>query len=346
MSYGEQRADVTVPVSEIVPPHLAVIVRKPVRIRLRFREQQHARVFVGVTRHQHDLGRLKILFAIANVGDAGDAAVGIGDDASDLRVVEDGQMFGPHGIGNRGDRGRVLGAHVTSAEAAIAVKNALRAAAIGLRIDGRRRAERFPAELAGRVQHVVGESRPAQRRHGILALPGAFEYVAGRIDAALNVAGLPADAHFLLDDVVVRLQLIVGDRPIFERGTGGNRVGSVAPDRFRARPEIPGLQTPALRPVMNRRAADGVHHRMDTGRSSLLRGRCAHRGAFHLRFARGRHHPPDIVIDLIGVEILVRIHPRARFDAPRLSAPREPVEERPRRPRRQGRSPRRPRVSD
>ena len=38
-------------------------------------------------------------------------------------------------------------------------------------------------------------------------------------------------------------------------------------------------------------------------------------GHSRLGFGRGRHHPADVVVDLIGVEILVRIHPRARFDA-------------------------------
>ena len=94
---------------------------------------------------------------------------------------------------------------MTSSGAAIAVKNARGAAPIRLRIDRSRRAEGLPAKLAGRVQHVIGESRAAQRRHGILALPGTFEHVTRRIDAALNIAGLAAYADFLLNGVVVRL---------------------------------------------------------------------------------------------------------------------------------------------
>ena len=60
-----------------------------------------------------------------------------------------------------------------------------------------------------------------QRRHGILAPARALKDIAARIDFALDVAGLPGDAHFPFDDVVVRLQLVVGDRPIFQRRSLG-----------------------------------------------------------------------------------------------------------------------------
>ena len=49
---------------------------------------------------------------------------------------------------------------------------------------------------------MIGEPGAAKRRHGILALAGPFEHVAGRIEAALKIAGFAANAHFLLNGKV------------------------------------------------------------------------------------------------------------------------------------------------
>src|SRR5205085_12061956 len=56
------------------------------------------------------------------------------------------------------------------------------------RSNRRRRMERLPSELLRRVGHQLGISGGAQRRHGILALPRAFIYVAGRIEPTLDIA--------------------------------------------------------------------------------------------------------------------------------------------------------------
>ena len=65
----------TLVVAEVVPAHLAVVVRKPVRKRLRLREQQHPHVLVDVACEEHDVRGLKIFVAVLEIVDAADPTV-------------------------------------------------------------------------------------------------------------------------------------------------------------------------------------------------------------------------------------------------------------------------------
>src|SRR5215469_14297454 len=102
------------------------------------------------------------------------------------------------------------------------------------------------AKLLGDLVHVVGEAAAAKRRHRIFALTWSFENVAGRVDLALNISGFSRHADFVLDGVVERLELVVIERPVFERCAFGDRTLTVALDNFAAGLEVPCLETPAL----------------------------------------------------------------------------------------------------
>src|SRR5207249_8538982 len=53
------------------------------------------------------------------------------------------------------------------------------------------------------------------------------------------------------------------------RRTFGNTRCAITPPGFAHNLEIPGIQTPALSPIMNRCSADCIHHRMDCGSRSV-----------------------------------------------------------------------------
>src|SRR4029077_13610529 len=95
------------------------------------------------------------------------------------------------------------------------------------------------------------------------ALARAFEDVAARIDGAVDVAGLARDANLVLDLVVVGLEFLKPERPILHCRALRDARSPVAPRGLAHHPEIPRVEPPALRPIMQRRAADSVHHRMD-----------------------------------------------------------------------------------
>src|SRR5581483_8917075 len=73
--------------SEVVFPDLTVVVGEAVRVGLRFGEQKHSRIFVGVRSEQDDSGRLKILPAVSQIPNAGYAAARIRDYAGDLSAI-------------------------------------------------------------------------------------------------------------------------------------------------------------------------------------------------------------------------------------------------------------------
>src|SRR6516164_4398187 len=109
------------------------------------------------------------------------------------------------------------------AAVAVAVIGASGPALVGLRVNCSRRAKRLPSELPGGRGHRPGEFGFAQRRHWIFAAAWPLEYVALRIDGALNVPGFARYSDFVFDEVVIRLEFFVGQRPIFERRTSRKR---------------------------------------------------------------------------------------------------------------------------
>src|SRR5689334_11735191 len=132
--------------------------------------------------------------------------------------------------------------------------------------------ERLPAERTRGRLHVLEIFSGAERRHGVLALPRTLIHIARGIEDAAKVAGLPANADFEFDGVVVRLELVVADWPILDCRVLWKIARAVAVPGFGNGFEIPRLQAPALRVIVNRRAADGVHHGAGTAALRFLIG--------------------------------------------------------------------------
>ena len=84
-------------------------------------------------------------------------------------------------------------------------------------------AEALRRRLHDRAGHAL-----RQRLVGIFVLARALEHVAARDLLAAQVAGLAGHAAQLLEAVVVRLELVVGDREILDRHLGRNGVLAVA----------------------------------------------------------------------------------------------------------------------
>ena len=108
----------------------------------------------------------------------------------------------------------------------------------------------------------------------------------------------------MLDLVVVRLELLEPERPVLDRRAGRDAAGAVAARRLAHDLEVPRIQPPALRPVVQRRAADAVHHRMDRGARRLSGdaafGRCA--GISRLAFCAACGQPRKLLRSSSGAK--------------------------------------------
>src|SRR5262249_26260027 len=126
-----------------------------------------------------------------------------------------------------------------------------------------------------------------------------------RIDHAFHVAGLSRHAERVLDLVVVRLELVETQRPVFHGGTPGNSLRALAPLRLAHDAEVPGREAPAPPPLVQRRAADAVHHRVDRRARIVgrLRVRSVHRD-LAVRLLGGLGPAAEVVAELVGREVL------------------------------------------
>src|SRR2546426_10778259 len=87
-------------------------------------------------------------------------------------------------------------------------------------------------------------SASRQGRVGEVPRPGALERVAARPDRALDVASGSGDAARVLELVVGRLELLVGHRPVLDRGVSGNGVRPIPLRRHLLGLEVPRVMTP------------------------------------------------------------------------------------------------------
>ena len=140
-------------VAEVVPAHLSMVVRKPVRISLRFRQKQDTDILVDITGKQHDVCRLEVFHTILEVVDPAHTTVRVGFDGGYGRLRHDLETPGFLRLGNGGDRRGTLGADVAATTVAVAVVRATRSVLIGSGIDGGRPWERMPLELPRRRRH-------------------------------------------------------------------------------------------------------------------------------------------------------------------------------------------------
>ena len=172
---GEQRRDAAaLRVAQVMAADLPVIVRQPVRKRLRLRQQQQPRVFVGVTRQQYDLRRLNEFLAVGHVRHAGDLALVVGVDRRHVRARHDFQLPGFLRARNGRHARAVLGVDVAAALVAEAVIHARGAVLIRARVDRGGPGKRVPAEAARRGGHQIDEAGAAQRRHRVRPLRAAL----------------------------------------------------------------------------------------------------------------------------------------------------------------------------
>src|SRR6185503_6046258 len=146
---------------------------------------------------------------------------------------------------------------------AVAVVRAADAVLVGSRIDSGRPGERMPPEHSRGAGHHLGESRASQWRHRVLVLARALEDVALRVDLSIEIAGLARNTNLVFNESVIGFELLQTERPVFDRRSAGDSRSAVAFGRLAGHLEVPGTQTPALRPVVERRPSHGVHHWVD-----------------------------------------------------------------------------------
>src|SRR5262249_53079546 len=194
-------------------------------------------------------------------------------------------------LGNRTDRRGTLRIDVTAATGTIAVIRAAGASFKRLAGDAGRARKRMPRKRARGRSHLVDESGRTERRHGILARARPFKDVAAVVDFSADVSGLAGDADRPFDLVVIRLEFVIVEGPVFDSRSLRNAGSAIASNRFAANLEVPRVEPPALRPVMNRRSANRVHHGMGAlhGRG---RGVRTESGTFGCRLLRARRPGP------------------------------------------------------
>src|SRR5690606_4195767 len=155
-----------------------------------------------------------------------------------------------------------LGRHMAATAVAEPVIKTAGAVTIDFRVNGRRALEGLPAELPGSVAHQVGEAGAAQTGHRIGAGARAFKLVASGYNFAVDVAGIAGNPQRVLYAIIERLQLFVAEGPVLDGRVLRNPVGTVAIGGFADHLEIPGVQAPALGPVVHRGATYPIHHGM------------------------------------------------------------------------------------
>src|SRR4029077_3110772 len=100
-----------------------------------------------------------------------------------------------------------------------------------------------------------------------------LENVAALVDRAFDIAGLAGNADLMLDFVIVRLELLEPEWPVLDGRAFRQPRRAIAARGLAHDLEVPRIEPPALRPVMQRGAADRIHHRMD-GKPRRIGGRC------------------------------------------------------------------------
>jgi hypothetical protein len=204
---------------------------------------------------------------------------------------------------------------VTAAAVAEAVIEAGRSAIVGLRVDRRRTGKRVPAERSCGRRHPIGELGPAQRRHRVFAGARSFEDVAAVVNRVVDVTGLAGNADLVLHLVIAGLEFFQPERPIFNGRAFRNPRRTVTAPRLGHDLEVPWIEPPALRPVVQRCAADRIHHRMNGQARGIGRRRARAMGRdLAVRLLCRLRPAAKIVAQFIGREITWR-EPRSRFKA-------------------------------
>src|ERR1700730_5931401 len=108
----------------------------------------------------------------------------------------------------------------------------------------------MPAERPRGSGHQIDEPCAAKRRHRIVSTARPLEDVAAWIELPVDVPGGTRHADFVLDLVVVALELIEAEGPVIDGRAARDAGHPVAPPGLADDLEIPGVEPPALRPVV------------------------------------------------------------------------------------------------
>src|SRR5690606_22589972 len=239
----------------------------------------------------------------AQVFNARGLATGVTENAQDAGVSDHIQQPGLHGFGNRRNGSRTLGRHMAATAIAEAVVEAAGAITIDFRVDRGWPLEGFPAKLTGGIAHHVGEAGTAQAGHRIGTGPWTLKLVATGYYFTVDVAGVARDSQRILHAIVEGLQLFVTERPILNGRVLRDAVSTVAVGGFADNLEIPGIQAPALGPVVHRGATHPIHHGMPAPLNGFEVD--VGTGSRNLAFGLGHGLGPvtQVVANLVGSEI-------------------------------------------
>ena len=219
---------------------LVVAIAQAVGKQPALRIQQQPRRFDGAARHDHDVGELFLPAAVGiDVGHAARAAAIVGEDPGGRALGAQFAVAGGQGDGNDGVLRAVLGVHFAGEAAAPAAAHARAAAVVGNAVARHGQMKGMQAETFCRRLQDAEFAIGRQRRHGQIALARSFER------RARIIAG---DADLVFGLVVKRLEIVIGDGPVFERTALGRAVGG-------AHAEILRHVAPGLRAVTQSSAA-------------------------------------------------------------------------------------------
>ena len=175
------------------------------------------------------------------------------------------------------------------------------------------------ADVVRGSRHQVREAGAAKRRHWIFAFPRAFEDVPTFVQCSVDIAGLTGNSDLSLDPLIVRFEFFITERPVLDGRSLRNSRGAVPAFGFADDFEVPGIEPPALTPIMDGGAANRIHHGMPF-RAWGHRRRCgrAVRRDFIVDFLQLCRPAPHIP-QFIGSHI-ARAHPASRFQGDDLDS--------------------------
>src|SRR5690606_20589864 len=149
---------------------------------------------------------------------------------------------------------------MTSAPITETVIEAPRSLSINFRIDCRWGLKRCPIELLSCFRHHLRERRSTQTRHRISPLSWPLKRIPIWLNYAVYVSCISRNSESILNAIVVGLQILVAQWPVLHSGASRYSVRSIPPGGFTDDLKVPRAQSPALRPIMQRRASHSIHH--------------------------------------------------------------------------------------
>jgi len=208
-----------------------------------------------------------------------------------------------HRFWNRRYGCRALCIDVTASTVAVSMVGTAGTSFIGSAGNCRGRDEGMPAQQSRRRYQFVHVAGHPKRRHGVFAFARRFENVAALVQFARDISGLTGNSYRIFHFLVIRFELVVRERPVFDGRTLRDPRRAVAPDCLASHLEVPGIEPPALPPVVHRGAADGIHHLMGA-LDSPSRGIGTNRRPFPGDLLSSRRPAPATQFEFVGRHVL------------------------------------------